>query len=169
MITLQWKSFQVNLSRAHKYFKDNLVRYDGMVSSNTDLLIFFTETELQSDIDVVNTYWDSLTELSESTPNSDEISANVSMIVRNACNFGAELANKFATENVLMGITSANKTLPVSDYLQKLSYYLTTGSLYGAVSKIDELISLGIPPELSPFVTEARLLEYRAAIMDYLV
>ncbi len=67
-----------------------------------------------------------------------------------------------------MGITQEGKTGAVADYLQKLNYYISTASLHQAISEIDTLISNTVPVELDPFVTEARLLEYKAKIQEYL-
>lgn len=89
-------------------------------------------------------------------------------IVSNAIERGKELLIEFASENVLMGITAAGKTKAVADYLQNIDRYARTGSLYECVNEIDTLIAGEIPVDLSPFVTETRLLNFKQLVLDYL-
>lgn len=88
--------------------------------------------------------------------------------IQDAMEFGQVLIVKFATSNVLMGITQQGLTGSVTDYLHKLSHYTSTGSLYQAISEIERLISLGIPPQFFPFITEERLNQYKLEIVEYL-
>jgi len=94
----------------------------------------------------------------------------VTGIVKKAKDFGNDLADSFATRNVLMGITQAGKTRLVTDYCHKLSHYMSTGSLYAAIEEINALkADLNRPSlGLSPFVTDEILDETKYAIQDYL-
>jgi hypothetical protein len=92
----------------------------------------------------------------------------VSTRIAQAMNFGRSLIIRYASENVLMGITASGKTKAVADCLQQLSYYISSGSLYQAISQIDTLISDGLDESLSPFITEARLNTYKAMIVAFL-
>jgi hypothetical protein len=69
---------------------------------------------------------------------------------------------------VLAGITQANKTREVASYLANVQVLLNGGSLYGALEEIDSLLSGEIPSNISPFVTEQRLLDYKEIIEEYL-
>lgn len=89
-------------------------------------------------------------------------------VITHAQDFGSSILLQFSTENVLMGITQAGKVGAVADFLHKLSHYIMTGSLYQARTEIDRLITAGLPEELSPFITEERLLSYKQRITDYL-
>lgn len=92
----------------------------------------------------------------------------VENVIKNAVQFGQNLIIKFATENVLLGITQAGKTREVAMYLSSVQILLNGGSLYGALDEVDALINAGIPTELSPYVTEQRLLQYKDIIENYL-
>ena len=89
-------------------------------------------------------------------------------IVRNAINFFNEELVKFSAENIIMGITVLNKTKDVADYLQSVMRYGQSGSLYEVVHEVDTLIAAGIPGDLAPFVTDARLTALKNQILDYL-
>jgi hypothetical protein len=89
-------------------------------------------------------------------------------LITSAMKFGHYLLIEFAAENVSMGITQANKSKAVLDYLLHVKEALDTGSLYVAISEIDTLVSGGIPIDLDPFVTEARMLAFKQKIVDYL-
>lgn len=99
------------------------------------------------------------------TPNYTEIGKDR---VRAAISYGLTLMIDFAGENVGMGITQAGKTKDVSDYLIDVTRYLQTGSMYEVMNEIDRLILAGIPVELSPFVTEARMNAFKAKIVAFL-
>lgn len=88
--------------------------------------------------------------------------------IRKAITFGHSLLESFVVENIMMGITQSGKTGGVADYLQKLNYYISVGSLYEAIAEISTLIGGGVPQELAPFVTEERLLMYKAKIEVFL-
>jgi hypothetical protein len=97
-----------------------------------------------------------------------DMTEQVRQIVRNAINFGVDLIEVFATENILMGITQAGKTKAVSDYLSDVTRYAQTGSLYEVINEIDRLIALGIPLDLAPFVTVARMADFKQKVLNYL-
>lgn len=168
MITLQWKEFDIKLDRMNRYLKDNCINYDGMIADEDVLKITFYSEETQQDTDLVNNYWNSLTENNENTPNSYEIKKQYEVIISNAIDFGKKLSIDFASDNVIGGITQAGKTKDVALYLRDLSYYLTTGSLYEAINEINILISDVVPEGLSPFVTESILQTFKQKIEDYL-
>lgn len=89
-------------------------------------------------------------------------------VIKAARAFGETLMEDFATENVLMGITQAGKTGAVSDFLANIARNISTGSLYEVVKEIDRKILLGLPSDLSPFITEARMILIKNKIMEYL-
>lgn len=89
-------------------------------------------------------------------------------VVKKAVDFGQDLMIKFAGENVALGITQAGKTKDVADYLADVTRYLQTGSLYEVMNEIDSLILAGIPIELSPFVTQSRMEEFKSKVSNYL-
>lgn len=95
-------------------------------------------------------------------------SEEVKIVVSSAIKFGTDLIIDFASENVLMGITQANKTKEVADYLSDLMRYAQTGSLYEVINEIDRLIAAGVPVELDPFITETRLNEFKSKVQNYL-
>lgn len=92
----------------------------------------------------------------------------VKIVVSNAITFGNNLIVEFASENVVMGITQAGKTKDVADYLSDLMRYVQTGSLYEVINEVDRLIATGLPVNLAPFITEARLISFKQKILNYL-
>lgn len=167
-ITLTWKPFWVNLKRMNSLLVENFSDYDGMIADTGNLVICFNEDITQQKTDFVEDYWESLTEQGEQTPTQQEQLEHIKVIIKNAVDFGQGLIINFAAENVAMGITQAGKTRDVATYLAPLQVLLNGGSLYGAIDTINDLITAGIPSDLSPFVTETRLLEYREIIETYL-
>ena len=89
-------------------------------------------------------------------------------VVQNAIQFFHDAMVVYAAENITMGITQAGKTKDVSDYLVPVMTYGQTGSLYEVINEIDALIAGTVPGDLSPFVTEARLLAFKQKMVDYL-
>ena len=89
-------------------------------------------------------------------------------VVRSAIDFFEDLMVNYAAENITMGITVLNKTKEVADYLADVMRYGQSGSLYEVMHEIDTLIAAGIPADLSPFVTNARLTDFKNNVQDYL-
>lgn len=77
--------------------------------------------------------------------------------VEAAMKFGQKLIIEFAGENVAMGITQAGKTKEVADYLEGVTRYLNTGSLYEVINEINRLKTKGLPDDLAPFISEERM------------
>ena len=74
--------------------------------------------------------------------------------------YGAnEIIKQFATENIMMGITQAGKTKLIADSMSSVMYYCQTGSLYEVLTALN---AITITQEMSPFLTEARKIEYIA-------
>lgn len=85
-----------------------------------------------------------------------------------ARDFGHDLIEDFAVGNMLLGIVPAGKTEAVTMYLHKLNHFVENGSLYAAVEEIDAIMARGVDSSLAPFVTDARLIEFKAKIQTYL-
>lgn len=82
--------------------------------------------------------------------------------------FGQDLIVDFAAENVLMGITQAGKTKDVADYLSNVMRYAQSGSLYEVIAEVDRLVADGLPANLEPFITTARMAEFKSRVEAYL-
>ena len=91
-------------------------------------------------------------------------------LVQNAIAFGNALIVRFATQNVMAGITQAGKTQAVLAYSSSLYTYLSTGSLYVALAEIETMIAdtSDAKTALSPFITNAVLYTYLNQIQLYL-
>lgn len=95
-------------------------------------------------------------------------SLHVTSIINSAITFGSQLVISFAAENMLLGITQANKTKDVADYLANVLRYIQSGSLYEVINEINRLEAEGLPSELSPFITTPRLLLFKNKVEAYL-
>lgn len=92
----------------------------------------------------------------------------VELKVRNSIRFGEDIIINVTIDNVLAGITASGKTRDVSLYLTNVRSHLRSGSLYAAIDEINLMVSQGIPSNLSPFVTETKLLTNKALIETYI-
>ena len=92
------------------------------------------------------------------------IQANV---LEPAVAFCERIAKRFTAENIVMGITQAGKTELIGETLRDLSYWTSTGSLYCALGEIQKLKTT-FTPEMSPFITLARLVSFENQIRQYL-
>lgn len=165
MIILNWKSFNVPTDKLATILRNLLSEnYDGLVCTEENFTVMFKEEASQEDIDNLNEFWDNATELQFAPSLRDIISDKIN----EASVFGRALILDFAVENVQIGITQANKTREVADYCRKIQRYLESGSLYAALAEIDDMINAGVPSELNPYVTQAKLLIYRQKIEDFL-
>jgi hypothetical protein len=90
--------------------------------------------------------------------------------IQQAVQFGQTLIFKFAAQNVLNGITQSGKTIAVAQYLQTLGFYLNSGSLYAAITEIQNLLAdtSSTKASLAPFVTNDALYAYLNSIQQYL-
>lgn len=167
-IELSWKAFNVNLPRVHRHFKSICSSdYDGLVASSSGLIAILKNYNAD-DYALITQYWLELSEQAAATPDSYEITALYKAKIAEAMKFGHDLVIEFAAENILLGITQAGKTKAVADYLEDILRYVQSGSLYEVLHEIDRLMHEGLPAELAPFVTEARLLAFKNKILAYL-
>jgi hypothetical protein len=86
-------------------------------------------------------------------------------LVSSAADFGREITITFAAENVAMGITQQGKTKLIADVCKDAMYYLQTGSLYEAEA---EMGRIEVTEDMSPFLTELRIKDFRNKIRSYL-
>ena len=164
-VVLQWKQFQVDLKKVLFFLKLHCsANFDGLVSDQEALHVVFKEEVQQADIDVVNNYWSTVTEDSFA-PTLQEV---VGLKINDAIIFGNGLVVDATIENVLMGITQAQKTRAVSDYCRALQRYLQQGSLYAALEEINELIAGPPPSDLAPYITIERLQTLKSKLQAYL-
>lgn len=91
-------------------------------------------------------------------------------LVQNAIIFGQNLTIQFATQNIMSGITQSGKTQAVLDYASDLYTYLSTGSLYVAITEIQTMIAdtSDAKTALAPFITNSILYSYMNQIQGYL-
>ena len=91
-------------------------------------------------------------------------------IVQSAITFGNAIIVQFATQNVMAGITQANKTQAMLDYSSNLLTCLSSGSLYAAIAEINVMIADTSTDKanLSPFITNDILYAYMNQIQGYL-
>lgn len=143
-----------DISTVKSFLMSTYNNIENVIQTNSQVIVIASNNENQVEI---STYVQN--EISKET---------VRNAISNAINFGNTLIKDFATENVLMGITQAGKTKAVADYLSDIMRYSQSGSLYEVINQIDFLISEGIPLDLSPFVTEARLLDFKQQIQNFL-
>lgn len=167
-ITLEWKSFDVKLDRIHRYFKEQCSSdYDGLITSEDNLCVIL-KNDNSSDISIITSYWNSITEEGTQALDQYELQQMIINKIQNAVSFGSDLMIRFASDNIAMGITQAGKTKAVSDYLADATRYVQTGSLYEVVHEVDRLLAAGIPSDLDPFITASRMNSIKQEILDYL-
>lgn len=91
-------------------------------------------------------------------------------LVQAAIDFGNALILQFTTQNVMAGITRSGKTLALLNYCSNLYIYLSTGSLYVAISEIQTMIAdtSDTKAALVPFITNDVLYVYLNELQGYL-
>jgi len=165
------KEFQINPTKLDARFKAiTSSNYDGIFNDGNSFLVMWKSTPSNQDLAVIENYWNSLTEQVYNAPTAAETQAYYAAKLIAATNFGMAMIVEVALSNISMGITQAGKTRAVSDYTAKLQGYLRTGSLYAAIEEIQDLRNDLTRPllGLSPFITDARLDEYKAKIQAFL-
>ena len=135
------------------------------IDKNSDSVSIHIEFENQLTVSH-KTILDGIVQNHDTDPNAG-LSPYV-QIVRNAVAFYVEIMEEFAAQNITQGITVYGKTKAVADYLQNVMRYGQSGSLYEVVAEIDTLIAAGIPGDLSPFVTEPVLINFKTKVNNYL-
>ena len=94
----------------------------------------------------------------------------VSSAIQSSIDFGNALMLEFSTDNVLKGITQAGQTQAVANYLANLLNYISSGSMYAAITEINNLIAdtSTTKQNLSPFITNDVLYAYLNKIQAFL-
>jgi hypothetical protein len=82
--------------------------------------------------------------------------------------FGQQILIEYTVQNVLEGITQSGKTKQVVEYCAKILMYIQSGSLVEVCNEVDRLIAAGIPGNLAPYITESKLLAFKAKIQAFL-
>jgi hypothetical protein len=82
--------------------------------------------------------------------------------------FGTNLMRQFEIANVAAGITQANMTATITDATHMLYHYLVTGSLYGAITELNNLSSNLALATWSPYITTTILTNYCNQIQAFL-
>lgn len=163
-VALGWKAFNVNLDKVAIHFKAILTaNYDGMVCDPDHLYVIFKTPPSVDEIQEVEAYWASLHVNSFALTLKEIITKKLT----DATSFGQSILVDAMVENIELGITQAGKTKQVSDYCENLIRYLQSGSLYAALNELEVLENQGLPPELEPFITQARLDSMKAKILAY--
>ncbi len=75
-------------------------------------------------------------------------------VVELALNYWQQMVVTFAAENIAMGITQQGKTQLIASALQEVLTYGSSGSLWQAYAALS---NVQITPEMSPFLTTARI------------
>jgi hypothetical protein len=165
----QWLTFQIYMPSLVAFLQSLMTTsYDGIVCDNTG---FAVPGITDSQVIQVNTYLSGLTESGEQAKIQAQTQATtISDLLINAQTFGQGLINQYAAQNIVAGITQAGQTLAVQSYLNLLADMLYTGSLYGAIQVIEQLIAdtSSTKTSLSPFVTNTILYTYLNQIQTYL-
>lgn len=93
------------------------------------------------------------------------MAADAALLARN---FGRDLITTLQAENMAMGLAASGKMLDVIQFGFNLLMYLNIGALPAAISEIDRILAAGIPENLAPFMTTARMTANRAKIANFL-
>lgn len=90
--------------------------------------------------------------------------------VEAAVEFGQNLINQFAAQNLLTNITASGQTGYVLSYTMTLSQCLYTGSLYAAISVLEGMLvdTSSAKTICSPFITNDIIYTYLNSIQSYL-
>lgn len=163
-------SFPIDFDSFHDFLVANVPNADGLCSSETGYIVIEKVTFVQTDIDAVNGYYNSLTQAGELTKSQPTLQERIGNSISLAAVFGNSLIVEYASSNVLQGITQAGKTQIVADYLRDLAYYLGNGSLYAAIAKMMDMIAdtSDTKTSVSPYVTNDLLYTYLNKIQTYL-
>jgi hypothetical protein len=163
-----FKEYAISETATGTIDKDTLIKEinDSMTCSIENVLIagdnivcVFTEDLNQTDIEILDGI------IAYHMGNSLLFYEN---IVSKSVEFFNNMMINCAAKNVLEGITQAGKTRDVADYLKDAMRYGQSGSLYEVVNEIDRKISEGIPTELSPFITDEKLLDMKNKALTFL-
>lgn len=164
-----WLSFNIHIPTFIKHLTNVISDYSGIAICNEGYSIILDRDLTTQEEASVQSYLDSLTEAGEAQKIQQESQIKyVQGLVENSMAFGLQLIADFATENVLMGITQANKTKEVADYLSDVMRYLQAGSLYEVINEINSLNTVGHPTTLAPFITTERMNQFKQRVVDFL-
>lgn len=76
-----------------------------------------------------------------------------------------QIISEFGGENVIAQITAQGKTKLIGDAVRDVIYYGSTGSLWEAYKAVEDI---QITPEMAPYLTEARKMEFKNRLIQIL-
>jgi hypothetical protein len=148
----------INTEKYNKFNKDFNSKYLGFSYSNEITTLIYNEQLTQNEInEIINrdsTFID-----------SDQISHVIINVISPARQFGNEIIDRYAAENVLLGITQLGKTKEIRHKTKEITDCLKTGSLYDA---IDEIKNFPDESKDDIFITNERLLATLNLIESFL-
>ena len=171
---LQYTKAIVNTDKFNAKLKEQFASYVSYTKLGNDISVSFSTELSQVDQDACAAFVNGFTDYTSAETLAIYLEVNVFPFVK-------ELINKFAAENISMGITQAGKTghllalftkkypVPSADYQNCLKDSFDTGSLYISRDIIQYIRNN--PAEfdgLSPFITDARLLSMKNDIERFL-
>jgi len=154
-------------SLTYKVIPDSIEYLHQLKVLNPSIQTIAIDSQSQT-IEIISSteiYGGELAILNAVVPANTPVQKLVERSINSAIIFGQRLVVEFAAENVLLGITQANKTNSVRKATAEVVGALATGSLYDAIAECRD-----VPVESydSTFVTAARLLLFVNKIEDYL-
>lgn len=100
--------------------------------------------------------------LKQAQEQADKQQEALKSIVKKARQFGQDLMDEFATENILLGITQEGKTEEVLTKMSSIILSLQSGSLYVAIDQIKKFQGKD-----EKYLTDPRLLAFLNKIENY--
>lgn len=144
-----------DLKLFHQEIKIVVPEFDGFLCEDSVVTVLLT-TEVTSEI---------VNKIEMIIPPHPSQLSQIKRVINSASNFGMDLMNDFAAENVIMGITQDGMTGTVRKACSEVIDCLVTGSLYDAIKEVK---SIPLEKKDSKYLTNARLTIFINKIETYL-
>lgn len=148
-------------------------KYESLYSKGDYIRLKFTSNLIQSEVDAVSSLINNFVEIDVTEQINDSLLSEIDPWIDN-------FFRRVRAENIEMGITQLGKTLPVQALFEKqielstglfvsMMGIMSTGSITLLIPLYDYMIANpSIYSGLDPFITEARLLEWKAEVIEVL-